>query len=92
MQRTIIHGVPYFTDNQNRLHTWDTEATPQLIGAHNPTTDAVTYEPNHLDKLAERLQDWRSKQQPRDRKTVTNGRRNPRGKANKSAQNPEDDE
>jgi hypothetical protein len=92
MERHIVNGVPYFTDNQNRLYTWDTEAQPQIIGAYNPTTDTVTYEPNHLDKLAERLEDWRSKQQPRDRKAIANSRRNPRGKASKPAQDSEGDE
>jgi hypothetical protein len=92
MERKITNGVPYFTDNQNKLYTWDTEAQPQPIGTYNPTADTVTFESNHLEKLTERLEDWRSKQQPRDRKAITNGRRTPRGKANKSAQNPEDDE
>ena len=91
MQRVITNGVPYFTDNQNRLFTWDTEAQPQHIGAHNPTTGAVTYEPNHLANLATRLQVWREKQQPRDRKAA-NGGRNSRGAANKRAKDSEDDE
>ena len=94
MQRVIANGVPYFTDNQNRLFTWDTEATPQLIGTHNPTDGTVSYESNHLDSLAVRLQVWREKQQPRDRKatTATNGGRATRGGASKPAQNLEDDE
>jgi hypothetical protein len=91
MQRVITNGVPYFTDNQNRLFTWDTEAQPQHIGAHNPTTGAVTYEPNHLANLATRLQVWREKQQPRDRKAANSGR-NSRGAANKRAKDSEDDE
>jgi hypothetical protein len=91
MQRQIINGVPYFTDNQNRLFTWDTEAQPQHIGAYNPTTGAVTYEPNHLANLATRLQVWREKQQPRDRKAANSGR-NSRGAANKRAKDSEDDE
>jgi hypothetical protein len=91
MQRQIINGVPYFTDNQNRLFTWDTEAQPQLIGAYNPTTGVVTYESNHLDSLTTRLKVWREKQQPRDRK-ATNSGRNSRGGASKPAENSEDDE
>ena len=91
MQRQLINGVPYFTDNQNRLFTWDTEAQPQHIGAYNPTTGVVTYEPDHLAKLATRLQVWREKQQPRDRK-ATNGGRNSRGAAKKPAEDSEDDE
>lgn len=92
MERVIANGVPYFTDKQTRLYTWDTEATPQLIGTYNPTADTVAYESNHLDKLTERLQDWRTKQQPRDRKATTNGRRNPRGKASKPSADSEGDE
>jgi hypothetical protein len=90
MQRQIISGIPYYVDTANKLFTWDTEASPQHIGSHDPTTGTITYEPDHLANLATRLQVWREKQQPRERKATTNGGRNARGAAAKSAKNPED--
>lgn len=71
MQRTIIHGVPYFTDALNRLFTWDTEAQPHPIGTYNPTTNTITYADNHLTQLSHRLQTWRASQSPRLRKPAT---------------------
>lgn len=68
MQRQIIDGIPYFVDAQNRLFNWDTEATPQHIGAYDPATKRITFLDNYLAPLADRLQDWRGKQQPRLRK------------------------
>jgi hypothetical protein len=92
MQRKIISGIPYYVDTSNKLYTWDTEAQPQPIGTYNPTADAVTFESNHFERLTSRLEDWRSKQQPRDRKAIANSRRNTRGKAAKSTEDLEDDE
>ena len=77
MQREIFHGVPYFIDKQNNLFTWDTESTPQHIGAYNPTTGDICYDPDHLKKLEARLEAWRGKQEARPRKSkVSNGRGN----------------
>lgn len=71
MQRTIIHGVPYFTDALNRLFTWDSEAQPHPIGAFNQTTNTITYTDNHLTQLSQRLQTWRGAQTARLRKPPT---------------------
>ena len=77
MQRQIVNGVPYFTDAQNRLFTWDAEAQPQHIGSFVPstpkstaaaTTAPVQFNDNHLAKLTDRLQGWRAKQHARSRK------------------------
>lgn len=90
MQRMILHGVPYFVDVQNRLFTWDTETDPQHIGQYNPTSDTIVYTENYFIQLNGRLQDWRSKQQPRLRKATSNGRGNASRKATAN-ENPEDD-
>lgn len=73
MQRTIIHGVPYFTDALNRLFTWDTEAQPQHIGTYQPITNTITYADNHLTQLSHRLQTWRASQTARLRKPTASG-------------------
>jgi hypothetical protein len=77
MQREIVHGVPYFVDGQHNLYTWETDTTPQLIGSYNPKSEDVRYNADHLKKLEGKLELWRSKQEPRARKTkVSNGRGN----------------
>lgn len=77
MQRQIINGVPYFTDAQSRLFTWDAEAQPQHLGTFEPTnpkstaaatTATIRFNDNHLAKLTDRLQGWRAKQNARSRK------------------------
>ncbi len=91
MQRQIIHGVPYFVDNQNRLFTWDTEADPQHIGSYDPTTGNAIFAEDHLGKLAGRLCDWRSKQSIRARKAIASSRRNTSQQA-AAAEDSDDDE
>lgn len=80
MQRQIINGVPYFTDAQNRLYTWDTEAQPQHIGSFEPAKSksateviSIQFNDNHLTKLTDRLQGWRTKQNARSRKSGGTG-------------------
>ncbi len=81
MQRVLVHGVPYFTNAANQLFTWEPEGTPQRIGTYHPADKTVRFEINHLQGLTGALQVWRSKQQPRPRKsqgTTTNSRGNTR--------------
>jgi hypothetical protein len=73
MQRQIIDGIPYFVDAQHRLFNWDTEASPQHIGTYDPATKRIVFLDNYLSPLADRLQDWRGKQQPRLRKQPKDG-------------------
>ena len=73
MQRQIIDGIPYFIDAQHRLYNWDIETTPQHVGTYDPATKRITFLDNHLAPLADRLQDWRTKQQPRLRKQPKDG-------------------
>jgi hypothetical protein len=73
MQRQIIDGIPYFVDAQNRLFNWDIETTPQHIGAYDPATKRIIFLDNYLAPLADRLQEWRAKQQPRLRKQPKDG-------------------
>ncbi len=70
MQRTILHGVPYFTDSQHRLFLWDTEAAPVCIGSYDPKTEHITYNDAAIANLGNRLQVWRQNQHPRPRKST----------------------
>ena len=85
MQRTIIHGVPYFTDALNRLFTWDAEAQPHPIGQYNPPTTTLTYADNHLTQLSHRLQPWRASQTARLRKPSATSGGDSRGKGDREA-------
>ncbi len=95
MQRVLVHGVPYFTNAANQLFTWEPEGTPQRIGTYKPADKTVSFEANHLQGLTRPLQDWRSKQQPRPRKSqgaaTTNSRGNSRNRSD-SAEDLEVDE
>jgi len=68
MQRQIIHGVPYFTDVQNRLYTWEPEGSPSHIGTYDPVKKSVDFLPNHQAILDEKLATWRRTQHTRSRK------------------------
>lgn len=68
MQRQIIHGVPYFTDVQNRLYTWEPEGSPSHIGTYDPVKKSVDFLPNHQAMLEEKLATWRRTQHTRSRK------------------------
>lgn len=93
MQRQILYGVPYFLDSVGRLFTWDTTTTPEHIGTYDTTTENIKYADGHLAKLTSRLEDWRSKQQPRPRKAANAIGRGPtRGRPPTPAQDSEDDE
>jgi hypothetical protein len=82
MQRKIVHGVPYFADSLRRLYTWDAENKPQHIGEFASTHDqSVTFVPDHIAALTERLHAWRASQHPRPRKAQPTSRGNPDGEA-----------
>lgn len=70
MQREILNGVPYLVDANGKLYTWTadpaTEA-PICIGTYDSATKRHTLHPGVLEQLAPRIQEWRAKQQPRDR-------------------------
>lgn len=73
MQRTILHGVPYFTDSQNRLFLWDTEAPTVCIGSYDAETDTIHYDNTAIGNLGNRLQIWRQNQNSRPRKSTATG-------------------
>jgi hypothetical protein len=94
MQRTILHGVPYFTDSQNRLYLWDTEAAPVCIGSYNPESQHITYDNATLSLLGNRLQVWRQNQHARPRKSTASAskRRGNRGDGAAESADASDDE
>jgi hypothetical protein len=82
MQRKIVHGVPYFADSLRRLYTWDSENKPQHIGEFAATPDqSITFIPEHITVLTERLHAWRDTQHPRPRKAQPTSRGNTGGEA-----------
>ena len=89
MQRQIIHGVPYFIDSQNKLYLWESEEPAYYIGTYAPDTKTVSYEPNCIKKLSERLDIWRNNQVPRTRNS-TNTRKSSRNAP--EAKDSDDDE
>ena len=85
MQKQLIHGIPYFVDNKS-LYLWDSSSTP--IGTYEK--DTITFKPDLLPSLSEKLAIWRAEQQSRVRKPTNTSAR--RGRNNKSReQNVEDD-
>lgn len=78
MQKQIIHGIPYFTDKE-KLYLWDGSATP--IGTY--VGDSITFTPNLLEHLSEKLSQWRTEQQPRIRKSAGTSARQSRASKNK---------
>ncbi len=84
MQRQILDGVPYFTDKFNKVYLWDTEAaTPTHVGTVNPKTKSVTFQPNLLSSLNDRLIAWRANQSARPRKPAEKKASKRRGHSSK---------
>ena len=86
MQKEIIHGIPYFRDKQT-LYLWDSSST--AIGTYE--NDIITFKPDLLSNLSEKLAIWRTEQESRIRKPTSNNSRRTRG-SKSSKQEVEDDE